>query len=583
MRTPARVDMRHFLTGCLTCLAVAGCTGVGANPPIWTGSGSGSGPNGIGGPSGGPPGTGSGGATSRGLADIGFVTAARLNQTQYNNTVHDLLGTSLTPANAFPPDETSLGFNTISSVLRLQPEHIEQYVSAAQAMMTEFFARPATDPMRMRYITCDYMTGGPSCTQQILSNFASKAWRRPVVTSELAPLLALAAAQATPQAGLQVALEAALVSTKFVYRLEFDSNPNNTTAHRLTAYELANRLSYLLWSTMPDDELFASAASGALLTDNGLQAQVTRMLGVTPKAQSLVSSFGAQWLGVSGLGTITPDPMLFPKFNDAIRQAMVAETTSFLWDFVSNALPIPQLLTASFTYVNQPLAAHYGLPAVQGQPMQRVSTAGTNRAGLLTQGTFLAGFSNATRTSPVKRGLYVLSRLLCSSPPAPPPNVNQNLDQVAGAQNLSVRQQLLAHEQLGPSCAACHKVMDPIGLGMENFDAVGQYRTSDSFGPIDATGTIPNPTGTGTLTFKGEPQLAAILANDPRLLPCAVQQLVTFGLGRSFGPPGDQVALDRLVASTASGGQSFVSAFRALTMDDVFRSRRAAAQSEVMP
>jgi hypothetical protein len=228
----------------------------------------------------------------------------------------------------------------------------------------------------------------------------------------------------------------------------------------------------------------------------------------------------------------------------------------------------------------------YGLPAVQGTGSQRVSTVGTPRGGLLTQGTYLAGFSNATSTSPVKRGLYILARLLCSAPAPPPPGINTNLAEVPNAANLSVRQQLEAHEMMGPTCASCHKIMDPMGLILENYDAIGQYRTADAFGPIDATGTIPAaPPATGTIDIDGEVQLASILAADSRFVPCAIQNVASFGLGRAFaslgGPATDEPILTRLTAATSAGGQSFVAILNGLTQDDVFRSRRAASQAEV--
>jgi hypothetical protein len=520
-------------------------------------------------------------------ADISFATAARLNVTQYNNTVHDLLGTNQTPADNFPSDETDLGFDTITSVLRLQPAHIEQFLTAAQSLMAEFFARSATDPLLTRYITCDYNSGGAACVQQILANFASNAWRRPASSSELAPYLALAASQPTPQAGLEAAMEAVLVSTKFVYRLEFDPNPNVATIHPLTAYELATRLSYLLWSSMPDDALFAAAASGSILTNEGLQAQVTRMLGVTSKSQEFINTFATQWLGVSNLSVITPDPTMFPNFSTTVRAGMIAETTNFLLDFLNNARPLPQLFTADFTYANSALATMYGLPAVEGTASQRVSTVGTHRGGLLTQGTYLAGFSNATSTSPVKRGLYILARLLCSAPAPPPAGVNTNLAEVPNAANLSVRQQLEAHEMIGPVCASCHKVMDPLGLIMENYDAIGQYRSADSFGPINATGTVPaSPPATGTVNIDGEVQLASLLTTDPRVVPCVIQNAVSFGLGRPFaslgGPATDTPILAQISAIAQAGGQSFVSTLNGLTQNDVFRSRRAASPAEVL-
>lgn len=380
-------------------------------------------------------------------------------------------------------------------------------------------------------------------------------------------------------------MEAVLVSTKFIYRLEIDPNPNDTTVHRLSAYELATRLSYLIWSSMPDDDLFAAAASGSLLTNDGLKAEVTRMLGVTAKSQEFIDTFGTQWLGVSELTLITPDPTMFPNFSDGVRQGMIAETTNFLLEFLNDGLPLPQLLTANFTYANAALASMYGLPAVQGTGLQRVSTVGTPRGACSRKALTWPAFRMPRRLHRSSE-VSTSSLALCSSPAPPPPGINTNLAEVPNAANLSVRQQLEAHEMLGATCASCHTVMDPMGLIMENYDAVGQYRMSDAFGPIDATGTIPSPPpATGTINVDGEVQLAFILATDSRFVPCAIQNVASFGLGRAFaslgGPATDEPILTRLAAATSAGGQSFVAILNGLTQDDVFRSRRAASQTEV--
>jgi hypothetical protein len=516
--------------------------------------------------------------SSAGPLDIGFGPAARLNQRQYNNTIKDLLGSPLTPADTFPPDEQTLGFDVIAGVLRVQPEHVEKYIAAAHLIVDEFLARPATDPYKAKYLTCDYKTAGAACQTTILKAFTAKAWRRPVQDAELTPYLTLAAAQPTPEEGLNAALVAVLSSTKFVFRLEGDPDPNNTTPHRLTGHELATRLSYFLWSTMPDDALFAAADSGALLTDAGLDTQIGRMLGVTARARALVDTFGAQWLEVNRMQSVTPDGTMFAAFTPAVRQAMMDETKEFVWDFLSSDRPVGQMLTADFTYVNATLAQLYGLPATTGTALQKVTTGGTTkRAGLLTQGSYLAGTSNPTRTSPVKRGLYVLDRLLCAAPPPPPATVNLNIDQGSGLENLPLRARLAEHQKQGSSCIACHVTMDAIGLGMENYDAIGRYRTNDEFGAIDPAGVLPGPNST-KIPFAGVTEMAQALSMDARLVPCLVQKLMTFGVGREFGTK--QGPLRDAVAANAGSG-TLRAAIAAVIKSDVFRSRRAATLAEV--
>jgi hypothetical protein len=535
----------------------------------------------------GAAGLGAAGSNSTGAAgtdvppgplDIGFQPVGRLNQRQYNNTVHDLLGTTQNPATNFPADETTLGFDTISGVLRVQPEHVESYVAAAHSLIDELFARPATDAARTRILSCDYKAAGTTCEATILKAFATKAWRRPATDAELMPFLTLATAQPTPEEGLNAALVGVLSSTRFIYRVEGDPDPTNTAPHRLTAYELATRLSYFLWSTMPDDALFSSAASGELLTDAGLKTQIDRLLADTTRARTFIDSFGAQWLAVGRLEELTPDATLFASFDDGIRKAMEQETKEFIWDFLVNNRPLTQLLTADFTYVNAPLAALYGLPAVTGTAVQKVMTTNTKRAGLLTQGTYLAGTSNPTRTSPVKRGLYVLDRLLCAAPPPPPANINLNIDQGSGLENLPLRARLAEHQKKGATCGACHAAMDAIGLGLENYDAIGRYRTNDEYGPIDPSGMLPLGGGM-TKAFAGATDLAQILAADQRLVPCVVQKLLSFGVGRDFGtnlPLRNDVA----VGATAGGG-TLRAAIAAIVTHDAFRSRRPATMAEV--
>jgi hypothetical protein len=568
-------------SGLVACKGAVGNVSAGPGAGGSTASGSG-GSTGSG--AGGTSASGNGGAATGPQDNVGITTAIRLNNTQYNNTVHDLLGTSLTPASNFPPDETSLGFDTIGGTLLDQPERQQAYLAASATLINELFARPTTDATYKSLISCDYTTGA-ACQKTILSAFAAKAWRRPVVDAEIAPYTTLAAGGATPKDGMIAAMRAVLMSANFLYRLEHDPDPNATAAapHRLNAYELATRLSYFVWASMPDATLTSDAAAGTILQDAGLKTEIERMLNDPTHQRALANTFGAEWLDLGAVQIVTPDPTMFPAFNANVQAAMVEETERFVLDYISNGKTIPQMLSADFTWVNPTLAAYYGMPAVTGTDFVRVPVASANRTGgLLTLGSFLTGVSNPTRTSPTKRGLYVLDRLLCSAPPPPPAGVNLSAIDTSNS-NMPIRQRLAAHQQTGAGCAACHATMDSIGLGLENFDAVGRYRTSDSFGTIDASGQLPAPPPTsGTVNFAGVNQLGAILAADPRFVPCVMQNMLTFSIGRDFSP--DKTTLvAQLTQLAGSGTATLRGALETVVMSDAFRSRRAALASEVMP
>jgi hypothetical protein len=573
----------------LAGMGIAACKGAIGDQSGAAGAGSGAGASSAGGATtgAGAPGTGTGGATGTGTGgaagplDVGLTTAIRLNRTQYNNTVHDLLGTALTPADNFPPDETSLGFDTIGGTLLDQPERQEAYLTASSNLINELFARPTTDATYKSLISCDYTTGA-ACEKTILTAFATKAWRRPVVDAELAAYTTLAVGGATPKDGMIAAMRAVLMSANFLYRLEHDPDPNATAlaAHRLNAYELATRLSYFLWASMPDATLTADAAAGTILQDAGLKTEIERMLNDPTHQRALANTFGAEWLDLGAVQIVTPDPTMFSAFNANIQAAMVEETERFVLDYISNGKTIPQMLSADFTWVNSTLAAYYGMPAVTGTGFVRVPVASANRTGgLLTLGAFLTGVSNPTRTSPTKRGLYVLDRLLCSAPPPPPAGVNLSAIDTSNS-SMPIRQRLAAHQQTGAGCAACHTTMDSIGLGLENFDGVGRYRSSDSFGPIDASGKLPAPTG-GTVNFDGVNQLGPILAADPRFVPCVMRNMLTFSIGRDFSR--DTTLVAQLTQLAGDGAANLRGALETVVMSDAFRSRRAALATEVMP
>lgn len=493
---------------------------------------------------------------------------ARLNRYQYNRTVRDVLGSQLTPGDLFPVDETVHGFDTISALHGLQPTHVERYMAAARQLADEFMERPAGDPVRDRYITCD-LASGAACHQSVLNNFASQLWRRPVADSELASFLTLFAKQPTPAQGLHTALRALLVSPGFMFRIELDPNPTVPTPHLITAHELAVRLSYAVGGTSPDAELRRDADSGALLQTEVLVSHLERLLAIEDQRDSWVNTFAAQWLNIEGVNEAEPDEATFPTYDDPLREAMIAETKAFMTDFLDNNRALPELFTAPFTYVNERLATHYGMPGVTGTEMRLVQTTGTQRIGLLTHGSFLKGTSHALETSPVLRGLFVLDRLLCQEPPAPPPGVPPLPPRDAGG---SVRERLLAHQAQGAACAACHAVLDPIGLGLEKFDAIGSYRESDEFGPIDATAELPTESGE-KVAFDGVAGLAPLLAKDSRTVPCAVEKLMMFSLRREIS--GSDGKMHHVLSrATEVNGSSLRAALESIVVSDAFRMRR---------
>jgi hypothetical protein len=295
-----------------------------------------------------------------------------------------------------------------------------------------------------------------------------------------------------------------------------------------------------------------------------MQAQVTRML-EDPKSQALLDNFAGQWLFIRAIADHTPDANYFPGFDDALRGAMREETTRYVKEFLFNGEPLDHLLTADFSFVNDRLASHYGL-ANPGTSFTRVKLDNGQRMGLLTQGSLLLVTSYAERTSPVKRGKWVLEQLMCSPPPPPPPNVPALMKEAVPS--ASLRERMEAH-RANPVCASCHKLMDPIGFGFEHYDAVGHYRDQDNGFAIDDSGMLPDGT-----TFQGPLELAPLLAQDPRLPRCMAQQLLTYALGRGVEKTVDRGDLDSITDAFVMGGYSFEQLVSLIVQSDAFRMRR---------
>ncbi len=376
-----------------------------------------------------------------------------------------------------------------------------------------------------RVLSCD-PSSGAACVKQIVAGFGRKAWRRPLTPAEVDKLVALVAVATQAgdpvQTGLELALQAVLLSPHFLFRVELDPNPASLVAHKVSDYELAARLSYFLWSSTPDDVLAAEASAGTLAAN--LEAQTRRML-KDPKAQALVTQFAGSWLGSRAVEDTTPSGALFPTVTAALKKSMRSQIDRFFQTFLDEDRSTLELLGSDFAYLDDSLATHYGLPKPGTSTLSRVTVTQPERGSILGHAGVLTLTSHASRTSPVLRGKWVLGRLLCEEPPPPPPGVTA-LKPEANP-NASLRQQMEAH-RANPACAACHKVMDPIGFGMENFDAVGRTRTLDDLGfAVDSSGKLPDGR-----SFNGLAQLSQTIKQDEKLPTCISQELFVFGLGR---------------------------------------------------
>lgn len=608
--------------------------------------------------------------------DPGRVTIQRLNRSEYNNTIRDLIGIDFKPAADFPSDEVGEGFDNIGDVLSLPPLLLEKYLEAAETIAkkaivshperygiqrvvgsqlkrtggagrvsnegfvsmastgsvvaevqvpsaSEYTIRAeamadqaGSEPARMELrldgkkikvfdikgrrdagtyetklkiaegkhkleaafindyynpkardrrqrdrnlyvrklelvpteISLDRLpeshrriifvnpkddVSPQAAIEQILRRFIGRAFRRPALDEEVEKFTKLAlfalSKEETFERGIQLAVTAVLVSPHFLFRVENQTQPDNADLIQpITDYELASRLSYFLWSSMPDKVLFDLAAQKKLRNPKVLEQQTRRML-QDKKSQALVNNFATQWLNLRNLEEVSPDPKRFPAFDDKLRRDMQKESEEFFAAIMREDRSVLDLLTANFTFLNERLAKHYGISGVKGEAFQKVSLAGIPRAGVLTQASILTLTSNPTRTSPVKRGKWILENMLNEPPPPPPPNVPE-LEEVAKEQpGMSLRKQLEIHRE-SPTCASCHNLMDPLGLGFENFDAIGKWREKDGKLPVDASGELP-----GGQKFSGPIELINLLKKkSPQFRRCLVEKMLTYSLGRGL-------------------------------------------------
>jgi hypothetical protein len=368
--------------------------------------------------------------------------------------------------------------------------------------------------------------------RRIVTSLARRAYRRPVSPGEVAPLVRLASTARNQgdsfEEAVSLAVQAILVSPDFLFRIEKDRAADPDTGHLIGPHELASRLSYFLWASMPDEELMRCADAQALRRPQVLAAQVRRLL-KDEKSRALVEAFGGQWLQFRALESVTPDRERFPSFDNNLRLSMRRETELFFETIVREDRSILDLLDARYTFLNERLARHYGIAGVTGPEFRRVDLALVGRrSGVLTQASVLTVSSYATRTSPVLRGKWILENLLAAPPPDPPAGTPR-LDEARIGASGSLRQQMEAH-RTNATCAACHSKMDPLGFGLENYDAIGAWRSEDGKHPIDASGSLPDGR-----SFRGPDDMKTILKGDRDAFAVAItEKMLTYALGRGL-------------------------------------------------
>lgn len=515
----------------------------------------------------------------------GYVMSRRINRFEYENTLRDLLGIDLRVAHILPADGAGgEGFDNNGNALFLSAIQAEKYLQVADLAIDtvlpprrfggRFRGRAPADA-RERLLTAAPGRGvdARDAAAQVLRDFLPRAWRRPVADEEIARLLGLfdrADARGDRyEEALKLPLKAALVSPNFLFLAEpepraevesagggdpladgfmavlaglvnaglvdrrFDAAvpkpPKTSGVYPLGDYPLASRLSYFLWGTMPDGELFAVAAAGRLNDDDELRAQVARMLR-DPRAEAMGRLFANQWLGITQLGETTrPDAERFPEFDDALAESMKAEAALFFHRVMAEDRPLLELIDADYTFVDRRLADHYGITGVRGPGMQRVQLADAGRGGVLGMAAVLTATSHPLRTSPVLRGTWVLERILGDHVPPPPPDAGVLPEDDAPVDGLTLRDRLEAHRK-NPDCASCHARIDPIGFGLENYDPLGRWRADLHGMPIDAVGVLPSGE-----TFDGPKALKAILLNRrDDIMRNLSRKMLGYALGRSL-------------------------------------------------
>lgn len=430
----------------------------------------------------------------------------------------------------------------------------------------------AVQPVSLKAVERDGRASDEAaCARKILAHLARLAYRRPVTDEDLSPLLKLyhSGSEGGFEAGIRTALEGILISPAFLFRIERDpSGTSPSTTYPVSGLDLASRLSFFLWSSIPDDTLLKAAERGDLKNPEKLESHVRRML-TDRRSRSLVSNFAGQWLYLRNVPSVTPNNRLFPDFDTELRAAFLKETELFFESMLRDDRGVAELLDADYTFLNERLAQHYGIPDVFGSHFRRVPLSDEKRRGLLGHGSILTVTSRANRTAPVLRGKWVLENLLGTPPPPPPPDVPALSEKPADVQEMTMRQRMEAH-RTNPGCASCHAQMDPIGFALENFDAVGRWRTSEGRSAIDGSGVLPDGT-----RFQGPAELRRILlGRRDQIARTVTEKLMTYALGRELDSY-DMPAVRKILAEAAPGGYRWSSLILGVIRSVPFQMRRS--------
>jgi hypothetical protein len=485
----------------------------------------------------------------------------RLTRREYDNTIRDLLGEDLGLARDFPPEERQAGFDNNAELRSVSDLLAERYVSAAEQIAKSVVAKlgtlaPACDPAK---------DGETTCLDKLLDSFGKRLWRRPLDAAEKADLKKVytAGKLTTYAEGVDAVVQVMVLSPQFLYRVEKGVPVPGASYSRLDHYEMASRLSYLILGTMPDDQLFAAAAAGKLGTRDEIATQAKRLID-DPRATTMVSGFAEQWLGLTDIKDADKDTAVYTKFDDTWLDLFRQESQAFVENVWKGDAKLNTLLTAPYTMMNQKLAEVYGVKGVTGDAWKQVNLDTTQRLGVLTQASLMTVNAGPDQSSPILRGVFVREHIMCQDLPPPPPDVDA-MPPMLNAK-MTTKERFAAHRN-NPSCDSCHRLIDNVGFGFENFDAVGQWRTMENGKPVDAKGELLSTDIDGP--FNGAVDLAKKLATSKDVQACMVTHWFNFGLGREKTDL-DACTMETLSAAFAKSGGSLRELLLAVTQSDAF-------------
>lgn len=495
------------------------------------------------------------------------ATLRRLTVPQYHNTVADLFGGAVTVNTVLEEDTALYGFSAIGAArLAVSARGTELYEQAALEVASQAVASAA---FRDAFPCAPAATVDDACTQSFVDSFGRRAWRRPLSDEERARYVAVARQAATTLedfwGGIEFALAGLLQSPHFLYRVELgEPHPEHAGVRVLTDLELATRLSFFLWNSTPDAELLAAAEKGELASSDGLLAQAERLL-ASERAQPAISHFFTEMLHLDKLKEVKQSPDAFPEVTPTLGPAMRTETLRFLEYLVDEGRDYRELFTSTTTFVNDELAAIYGVDAPGGAEFAQVMLPADGvRAGFLGHASFLSTNAHVSSTSPTHRGMFVRETLLCQGIPPPPPDVIAELPEIDPSLGPRTARQKLEMHQENPGCASCHRVIDPIGLALEHFDAIGRYRETDQGMEIDASGDLDG------VVFDGARSLGEVIADHPSLVPCLVRNAIRHATGRLEGA-WDEPHIEDLARSMAADGHRIRGLLLSLVQNPSFR------------